>query len=274
MPLPGTHLALVGTISLTLPSLISIYHTNLGLSSPLIPFSRIYDTLHFTYQPRPKFKLLSRKESIVGHLFHHVDIAHWFGNTYAILSSGYFLDLGLIKTLVLIIGGGVTGAVTHILEWTIKTGPIPIPLVQSEPEPTSLLSDIVTDAQNLFTSIFTTTAPAPLRTPERLLPPSTYSLCGASAAAYALTGAEIAAILWAVKEAWGRKGRSRIGDRDRVRKLIVVALGRLVAVVAQVVASMEPGRRDGPLIIGHGAHLGGFLFGFIVMGFWQARRWI
>ena len=70
----GTLLFVVGTTALTLPSLMSTYYLNLGLSSPL--FSPAYIRQHgfFTFQSRPSFAISGPSTSLVTHMFHHVDI--------------------------------------------------------------------------------------------------------------------------------------------------------------------------------------------------------
>ncbi|KAJ3036762.1 hypothetical protein HDV00_002424 [Rhizophlyctis rosea] len=131
----------------------------------------------------------------------------------------------------------------------------------------------------------------PTRTLTRLtsLLPLTLSLTGLSSATYALTGADLAQTLLQVRLA-RHHVRTATSPADRARKIEIYhyhlreAGGRSVVVLAQVVALLEPdlrglvfdlgsGKWGGEVVgsgggggrpkemVGHSAHLGGFLFG-------------
>ncbi|XJO72504.1 hypothetical protein BDV3_003613 [Batrachochytrium dendrobatidis] len=265
----GTLLFVVGTTALTLPSLMSTYYLNLGLSSPL--FSPAYIRQHgfFTFQSRPSFAISGPSTSLVTHMFHHVDIMHWMNNMFAITISAFSLDLGLIATSIVFFGGGIAGALSQALER----------LLFRDAQGNFSLQPIC----DTITTLWCTTTDWILRRPSqdqpivgyfsRLFFP-TYAICGASGGAFALTGAEfylIYAEIWRILT--NRDKFKRDARHKRLANLIAMLFQRALGVGVQMAAlldlfGMGADRSvfsDMVPQIGHSAHVGGFLSGVAIM---------
>ncbi|KAI8923241.1 hypothetical protein BC831DRAFT_472191 [Entophlyctis helioformis] len=269
----GTALFLVAAVGLTVPSLVSANGNwqRLNLASPPVSPSFTKRFFLFSYKTEPSLTLLSERESLVMYMFHHLDASHWLGNMCSIAASAALLDLGFWRTSLLFVGGGISGAIAHVCEWSLirdNKGHI-----SSDPLISLWLrgTPYEVPVKGLFSGLF----------------PTTYSLAGASAGAFALTGAEFWLICSAMRSILtgsrgsndkGRRRRSaRVESQDpnqRLADLIVMGATRLVTLGLQVAAVLEPGAADlatswpGSLAqnVGHSAHIGGFLFGFVAMG--------
>ncbi|KAI9205753.1 uncharacterized protein BJ171DRAFT_499538 [Polychytrium aggregatum] len=290
IPCSGTTLALLGTAAFCLPSLSSTYFKSFGMSQPPLDRTFVLRNFFFVYEAQPRFRLLSPSHSWITHMFHHHDIFHFVGNMYAVFSSGWFLDLGFLPTLSLFLGGGIAGAATHILEWAVLKrtdrpmldslhqvareisgyGHPSIPSLSTEVEIMDWVRRQLKTAKEAVT--------APLRG-------RTFALCGASAGAYALMGAELCSIISDLRRCYRRYKQAPRGSysrdvhRSKLWTLIGIAIGRIVALIPQILAVLETGNSGSFGIwgfqtqadmVGFSAHLGGFAFGVAWMYVWKA----
>jgi hypothetical protein len=67
----GTDIFLVGTLGLTLPSLLSIYHDRLNIP-PILPADVISEHGFFRYSM--PFRILSPPSTLITHTFHHANV--------------------------------------------------------------------------------------------------------------------------------------------------------------------------------------------------------
>ncbi|KAJ3279965.1 hypothetical protein HK104_001028 [Borealophlyctis nickersoniae] len=263
----GTSVAVLGTVALTLPSLLTTYHRQLNIAPPLTP-ATISRDLCFTYKVRPR---------------------HWLGNTYTLISTSLSLNLGFLRTTFLILGGGITGALSNILENVIRHSPSP------RSSSNSLISDIAADVEDIARGAYRWMAGEKtddgggvlsgvetLRTLQNISSkmPLIVTLCGSSAAGYALLGAEVYVTVSNIvghRRKLMQEVRSNHMTREEKEErrdwyLHHVAFGvvRLVAIGGQVGSSWEgdcrtEGSEGSKVAIAHSAHLGGFMFGGTVM---------
>ncbi|KAJ3183985.1 hypothetical protein HDU85_001836 [Gaertneriomyces sp. JEL0708] len=307
----GTHVALIGAVGLTLPGLFSLYPQQFGLRQPPIPGQTLREAFCLRVRVGNPSHMLSPRHSILTHMFCHADAGHWFGNIFAILSSGYYLDLGFARTTILIVGGGIAGAFACIVEKVLKFGgtlswqplltdfrrsmePVLLRSHASDHSP-SFWDDVVSDISTMTKWILAKPSndgnAGQFKTVKRILPAPVVSLCGASAAGYAMWGAETIVLCVLINDAvtkWKharRKGGSVVNaraERERARNLMAAACGRLIAGLTQVIALRSgdpfPAQHtldiDPAMTVAHSAHLGGFAFGvvamsmFVVFGKW------
>ncbi|RKO84970.1 hypothetical protein BDK51DRAFT_32648 [Blyttiomyces helicus] len=207
--------------------------------------------------------------------FNHVDFPHWAGNIIAIISSGLSLDLGFTPTIILILGGGIAGALAHTLPYT------GLPLFRRTRPAPSLFTALLQDTQTLATSILENRPPPPPLTAALISARQPKTLVGASSAAFALLGADlvrgVGGVMGAIERVRGTRAGSWARDREMegFREAVWVAGAKAVAVVTEVVWILEGGRAwglsggGGERIVAHGAHLGGFAFGVVFMVLWE-----
>ena len=269
----GTSQFLVGTVALTIPSLLSTYYKKLQLPEPPVPKSVVRDYGFFCYQTQPQFKLLSAPHTIITHMFHHIDIAHWASNVYSIVTSAQTLDLGLWKTSLLFIGGGVSGALTHMAEWCLWRD------TRGSTTPQRLLGAVNKAVDKVSQWTDGTKHLEPVIGLVSGLFPTSFALCGSSSGAFALIGAEFYMLGSAIHRlVTGKEKGTKAVREQRLADLLVVAATRSVMMAAQFYAAFNPDKSlvdpMWPLFntpsnlhggVAYSAHLGGFAFGVFGM---------
>jgi len=111
----GTKLAIAGTTAACIPSLISLYHDRLGLGKPPIDLLKYFSTLHVIYRA-PRFRFCSNLNSIIVHMFHHMDIHHFKANILCFASSAFSANLGFFGTINMLLSGGIVGLTVDIID--------------------------------------------------------------------------------------------------------------------------------------------------------------
>ncbi|KAJ3176668.1 hypothetical protein HK101_010388 [Irineochytrium annulatum] len=231
----GTSTAIFGLAALTLPSFVSRYHIQLGISEKLT-----------------ELNLISRPHTLITHMFEHRDVYHLAGNLFTLFSVGLSLDVGFVGTLALFVGGGLAGVGTQVLEVTLKKRADAISYVDGGgvPGPPKAVDDAL--------SWILRTATGGARKTIRERP---FGMCGASAGIYALMGAELMSLSVKIYHTLRRLSRLRSGsprrqaEAERLRSFSAIVVGHLINILTQVLALDSGG--DYRLDIGHAAHVGG-----------------
>ncbi|KAH9246486.1 hypothetical protein BASA81_015966 [Batrachochytrium salamandrivorans] len=243
----------------------------LHLAAPPLSTAFIQTHGYFAFKAQPVLTLVGTRSSLVTHMFHHSDLIHWLYNMYAITTSAISLDLGLCQTSLIFVGGGIGGCLTQVLEHTLlrdaKGHSSLQPLWTSFWDLSVSAMDWITGTENLPPNVvgYFSTFFAP-----------TYRICGASAGAFALTGAEVYLIVAAISRIMsGRDRLNRDARHRRLADLITMCFQHALTIGVQVAALFSPLHMTTdvanvwadsfPAHIGYSAHLGGFLTGFAIM---------
>jgi membrane associated rhomboid family serine protease len=289
-----------GTLLLSCPSLISLYYQDIGLKQPLLSKSFLGKHLTLTYRTigPSRLQLLSPPHTLVTYMFNHYDLNHFLGNFYSIASSAYVLDLGLWKSAFIFVGGGIAGALSHMLEALYtRTRPIVIQVAEVSPVVQTVKDYILDPLMMRFSH-----SPLLQWIDSQLIVPTLqiqkpqvqiFSLVGSSAGAYALMGAELYMILSELARIIILMGRvkSRTHVYNEIKRmqlytrfwtLLITSAIQLVTVYTQVMSIQSNNFSTfsdllksllyPKILIGHSAHVGGFLFGFICMYFIKRKE--
>jgi membrane associated rhomboid family serine protease len=289
-----------GTLLLSCPSLLSIYYQDLGLKQPLLSKSFLGKHLTLTYRTMgpSRLQLLSPPHTLMTYLFHHYDLNHFLGNFYSIASSAYVLDLGLWKSVVVFVGGGMAGALSHMLESLYtRTKPMVIQMAEISPM-VQTMKDYIMDPL----LIHFPHSPILQWLESQLMVPTlqiqkpqvqVFSLVGSSAGAYALMGAELYMILSELVRIviLMRRVKNKAHVYNEIKRmqlytrfwtLLVTSAIQLVTVYTQVISirsndfttlsDLLSSLFYPKILIGHSAHVGGFFFGFLCMYFIKRRE--
>jgi len=271
----GTKLAIAGTAVACMPSMLSLYYDRLGLGQPPIDLLKYFSTLHVIYRS-PRFRFSSNLNSIIIHMFHHMDIHHLKANLLCFASSALSANLGFFGTLNMLLAGGIVGLAVDIIErckikgntLTIvgKTG---IDIINNPLPP-------VKNTQNMWIWFCNKIAnPELVNYVARTIKPTTnvsstvYSICGLDAAICALIGVDAyklyresgAEISDAWNDAMGLK-------RSNGHFHMVGRIGIMATEIATLV--LEPHVKKSRRLYGEERHVGvagrvsSFIFGFIV----------
>ena len=262
----GSAIAILGTTVACLVPFASQHHHELGLSRPLLS-KAILSQMFFVYRA-PDFELVSHPRSVIGHMFTHAGSQHLVGNLFSLISSGFTVDVGFWRTLILIYGGGIAGVAAHILEQVLSRRPSYATSKHLEMV-TKALSDlgiVQTDSASWLWNAIS----------SRNRRQTTFVLCGLSSGVFALIGAEVYKTCIELRCAYFELRDSKQGTwwYHKCRKQLLIVFYdlclRSFALIPQILAVVSP-RPSYPLteIITDGtaysAHLGGFLFGFCCM---------
>ncbi|KAI8842578.1 hypothetical protein BC829DRAFT_401577 [Chytridium lagenaria] len=164
---------------------------------------------------------------MVTHMFHHVDANHWMGNVYTMITVGLSLDVGFFGTMFC------------VSRWRNGRSCFP-----------SIRVDVFPQEQGGLDWLMKRVTGEKRAT----MVDRTFGMCGASAGVYALIGAEVAVLS---RRIWGTLRRVNRTRKGSVWRLTSVAVGHVVNVGAQFFAMSS----ERVSMIGHAAHVGGFVFG-------------
>jgi len=282
----GTKLAIAGTTVACLPSIISLYYDRMGLGQPPVDLLKYFTTLHVIYHS-PRFKFCSNLNSIIIHMFHHMDIHHLKANLIYLASSGLSANLGFFGTLQMLFAGGIIGLVVDIIErCKIKSnsmfviGKTGIDIINN-PMPANKSMD---NMWRWFSSKIAN--PGLVNFVSRTLKPSTnisstvYSICGLDAAVCALIGVDAYKLYREsgdeISNSWNdAMGLKRSGGQFH-------SVGR-IGIMATKIATLviEPHVKSSRRLYGEERHVGvagrmaSFLFGFTVYATYDTirRKW-
>ncbi|KAG4104484.1 hypothetical protein H8356DRAFT_1639583 [Neocallimastix lanati (nom. inval.)] len=269
----GTKLAIAGTTAACLPSLISLYYDRLGLGRPPVDLLKYFSSFHVIYRA-PRFHFCSNIDSIILHMFHHMDIHHLKANLLCLVSSALSANLGFFGTINMLLAGGVVGVTTDIIDrCKIRSNTIAVVGktgidVINNPMPA------VKSAENLWSWFYNKIA-----NPELF-----FSLCGLDAAVCAIIGVDAYKLY--------RESGSEISDawndalglkRTNGSFHIVGRIGIMATEIATLV--LEPHVKHSHRLYGEERHVGvagrisSFLFGFtvyaaydLVKDYWEKNR--
>jgi len=300
----STSRTLLGISVLFLPSLASTYYDKLGLHKPLLSPTWTQKNLLWSYQIYPTWSLKSPLFTLITHMFHHIDLSHAVSNLYSIIFSALNLNLGGIKTLILFFGGGLSGV---LFEMTHS-----ILLIQRKQQPFKTLIDFLSNGHALGTHIQNIIHGSFLEKPllslnHELSSRTTFSLCGSSAGAYALMGAEMVKLYYecqlfikyyfrmTVKKSTPpphhHSHHSHYQELEiRASQLLYAILSQTISVSSQIYALLIPFKSSSSSFsssrcsnifnmdmyprfrIGYAAHIGGFTFGVLMMMYWSKHK--
>jgi hypothetical protein len=190
---------------------------------------------------------------------------HFVSNMISLLTSGYLLDLGFVKSSLLFFGGGLAGAVTQILEHTWL----------KDRRPLNRHWKLLDRADRGLDSIrsYWPWEPPLLNQVSRLKSqfPMQMTACGASAAVNAFVGAETIHLSYALSQSLKRLKRYKKHSAEwtsqlhHVSHLFCLLSGRTLCLLVELWLSTKNDLSP----VGHSAHVGGFLFGALLMAWWK-----
>lgn len=282
----GTKLAIASTTVACLPSLISLYYDRMGLGQPPIDLLKYFTTLHVIYRS-PRFKFCSNLNSILIHMFHHMDVHHLRANLICLASSGLSANLGFFGTIHMLLAGGIIGLVVDVIE-RCKARSNTLAIIGrtgmdviNNPMPSNKTTE---NMWNWFSSKIAN--PELVNYVARTFKPSTnvsstvFSICGLDAAVCALIGVDAYKLYREsgeeISDAWNdAMGLKRSGGHFH----IMGRMGIMAAEIATLV--MEPHVKNSRRLYGEERHVGvagrvaSFLFGFSVYATYDTirRQW-
>jgi len=286
----GTKLAIAGTTAACIPSLVSLYYDRLGLGKPPVDLLKYFSSLHVIYRA-PRFHFCSTIQSVLAHMFHHMDIHHFKANILCFTSSALSANLGFFGTINMLISGGLVGITVDILDRrkfrsnTLavvgKTGMD----IYNNPMPA------VKNTQNIFNWFYNKIAnPELVNYVARTIKPNTnisstvFSVCGLDAAVCAIIGVDAYKLYRVsgseISDAWN----DAMGlKRSNGHYHIVGRLGIMATEIATLV--LEPHVKTSRRLYGEERHVGvagriaSFLFGFtayatydIIKDYWEKHK--
>ncbi|KAG4089944.1 hypothetical protein H8356DRAFT_1715229 [Neocallimastix lanati (nom. inval.)] len=279
----GTKLAIASTTVACLPSLISLYYDRMGLGKPPIDLLKYFTTLHVIYRS-PRFKFCSNLNSILIHLFHHMDIHHLKANLLCLASSGLSANLGFFGTIHMLLAGGIIGLTIDIID-RCKARSNTLAIlgrtsldVINNPMPTNK------NTENMWNWFYTKIAnPELVNYVARTLKPKTnvsstvFSICGLDAAVCAIIGVDAYKLYkesgTEISDAWN----DALGlKRSNGHFHIVGRMGIMVTEIATLV--LEPHVKKSRRLYGEERHVGvtgrvaSFLFGFTTYAVYDLAR--
>ncbi|KAI8802408.1 hypothetical protein BJ742DRAFT_541336 [Cladochytrium replicatum] len=240
---------------------------NTGVSSTTLPPKPVVADPR-TLKASREFALVSSAHTSVTHIFHHADILHWATNIFSIISTGLKLQLGFVKTSILIVGGGIFGSWANVVEWRFYR-PLTPSLPQSadqNPGQMDIVDMVTTGVKEVGKQLGITGAQSPYIVERRR-----HVLCGASASAFALMGADLYLIAKEIVPV-SRRLAARFRNsgntveesvlRQRLEQLAWQLSARLLTIGAEVLAVNQ---WTSPSNLSHSSHLGGLVFGVVAM---------
>lgn len=271
----GTKLAVIGTTVACVPSIISLYYDRLGLGKPPVDLLKYFSTLHVIYRA-PRFNFCSNIQSILVHMFHHMDLTHLRANLLCLTSSSLSADMGFFGTINMLLAGGVVGLTVDILDRckvrastatvVAKTGMDvinnPMPSVKTTQNMWNWFSDKIANPE-LFNYVARTIKP------NTNFSSTVYSICGLDAAVCAIVGVDAYKLYKESGSEISDSWRDAMGLKSSKGKIHMVGrLGVMATEIATLV--LEPHVKTSRRLYGEERHVGvagrisSFLFGFTV----------
>ncbi|OUM58552.1 hypothetical protein PIROE2DRAFT_64328 [Piromyces sp. E2] len=271
----GTKLAIVGTAVACTPSMISLYYDRFGLGQPPIDLLKYFSTLHVIYRS-PRFRFCSNLNSIIIHMFHHMDANHLKANLLCFASSALSANLGFFGTINMLLAGGIIGLAVDVFErckgrsnTLAVVGRTGFDIINN-PMPS------IKNSQNMWIWFCNKIAnPELVNYVARTIKPNTnvsstvYSICGLDAAVCALIGVDAYKLYREsgidISDAWN----DAMGlKRTKGNFHMVGRIGIMITEIATLV--LEPHVKKSRRLYGEERHVGvtgrisSFLFGFTV----------
>jgi len=269
----GTKLAIAGTAVACMPSMISLYYDRLGLGQPPIDLLKYFSTLHVIYRS-PRFRFCSNLNSILIHMFHHMDIHHLKANLLCMASSALSANLGFIGTINMLLAGGIIGLAVDVIERCKARGNTLTIIGKTSIDVINNPMPVVKNSQNMWIWFCNKIAnPELVNYIARTVKPSTnvsstvYSICGLDAAVCAIIGVDAYKLYKDssvdISDAWNdAMGLKRSNGGFHM----VGRIGIMATEIATLV--MEPHVKNSRRLYGEERHVGiagrisSFLFGF------------
>lgn len=185
----------------------------------------------------------------------------------SVITSTYLLDLGIVKSSWLFFGGGLAGAAAHILEQTWLKDLRSL-------NPIWNLLDGIGASLSYVSALWPWETPGVFRSAistMQLNIPMYITVCGASAGAYSLMGAETVHLLYALRQSLLRLRKYRkhtaewTSQINHISNLAFLVFGRSASFLIQIWL-MSKNDFDP---IAYSAHVSGFVFGAVSMAAWS-----
>jgi len=286
----GTKLAIAGTTAACIPSLVSLYYDRLGLGRPPVDLLKYFSSLHVIYRA-PRFHFCSNLDSILLHMFHHMDIHHLKANLLCLVSSALSANLGFFGTINMLLAGGFVGVTTDIIDrCKVRSNTLTI-VGKTGMDVINNPMPAVKNAENLWCWFYEKIAnPELVNYVARTIKPDTnisstvFSICGLDGAVCALIGVDAYKLYREsgseISDAW----RDALGlKRTKGSFHIVSRIGIMTTEIVTLV--LEPHVKKSRRLYGEERHVGvagrisSFLFGFLtyatydlVKEYWEKNR--